>query len=68
MFYSILYKINIARIIIIQTNHKCLVDINSYVDVLTMHISLKKQFYMSLKNSSCMLNLRLKNSIGSEAR
>ena len=49
-----------------KINTKFLVNIDSYIDVLTTYVSLKKQFWKI--NSSCKLNLKLKNSIGFVAR
>ena len=49
-----------------KTNPKFLVNIDSYIDVLIIRVSLKKQFWKI--NSSCKLNLKLKNSIGFVAR
>ena len=45
-----------------QTNIKSLVNIDSHINVLTMYVSLKKQFWKI--NSSCKLNLKLKHFIG----
>ena len=41
-----------------KTNPKFLVNIDSYIDVLTMYVSLKKHFWKI--SSSCKLNLKLK--------
>ena len=49
-----------------QTNPESLVNIDSYIDILTTYVSFKKQFWKT--NSSCKLNLKLKNSIGFVAR
>ena len=49
-----------------QTNPKFLVNIDSYIDFLTMYVSLKKLFWKI--NNSCKLNLKLKNFTGFVAR
>ena len=51
-----------------QTNPKFLLNIDSYIDVLTMYVSLKKQTVFLKINSSYNLNLKLKNFIGLVAR
>ena len=47
-----------------QTNPKYLVYIDSYIDALTMYVSVKTQTLFWKINSSCKLILKLKNSIG----
>ena len=51
---------------IMKTYPKFLVNIDSYIDVLTMYVPLKTQFWKI--KSSCKLNLKLKNSIDFVAR
>ena len=51
-----------------QTNPKFFVYIDTYIDVLTMYISLKKQAVFQKINNSCKLILKLTNSTGLVAR
>ena len=46
-----------------QTNPKYSINIDSYIDVLTMYVSVKKESVWKI-NSSCKLILKLTTSIG----
>ena len=54
MFDSVIYKLNIPHNYIMITSPKFLVNIDSYIGVLTRYVSLKKQ--LQKISSSCKLN------------
>ena len=45
-----------------NTNYKFLVNIDSYIDILTMYVLLKKQFWKI--NSSCKLKFKTEKFYG----